>query len=582
MTIPEGSAADAIRRSMKLYLDNRRLEAFEALSCASDEHDNDKSVSEYRDSRSILRSVRAMIELIEGLLSGSAETISNCLLDFWAAEKLANESKDKEWIGNRISRGLSYMFGGLVQLFTGSYVKAGLNLTVSYNLIRSFEKDVVAYTDEQDKDLIRSLGLLVLALLNFFSMVIPPSILAVGELLGMGPSRSKFQEYIRMCSSEEGIFSFIAKLFEVYSVINSKNFIFDTISKEELANCRKLMDECMAEAPHSVVMRVMDASVCLGEGRRKEAILTLTDPEIEAIVLKPEWSTMRLAVSYKLGVAYLCAFEFAKASESFGKAAASIEQSGRWHYIAFMRALEGISYLASESYSRLPKSAAEIRSHALEIFAPAFQDRDLSDTVVLPGDYWGARMGYEYSVLVDGFTDEALLEWISSKGPVTGIMFTMITCLYQFDKVDTDALKPFVKISNSSAHHKVVVGEYYRKIGRLSESVAAFDDALALMDTAVAAGEIDKDSVTGFALIFQGAALCMAGEQEAAKEVLADVDAEIANAKSAFSSWRFSPQTGSLKPGNLVKLNGGEFDLMLSFRRSGLKRLIDENQNNAT
>lgn len=586
MTVLGSTPEDAIRRSIRLYLDNKRLQAFESLGKSVATDAGDVISPDVRDSQSILRSVQAMLELLEGLLSGSAETISFCLDDFWEAEKLANGSKDKEWIGNRISRGLCYMFGGLVQMFIGSYVKAGVNITVAYKLIRAFENDVLAYNDESDKDMIRSLGLLVLALLNFFAMVIPPSVLAVGEILGLGPSRSKFQEYIRMCSEEKGIFAYIAKLFEVYSVINSKNFIFDTTTPDELKRCRALMDECMKDAPYSVIIRVMNASVCLGEGRRAEAVSTLTDPEIEALVLHPEWSTMRLAVSYKLGVAYLCSFEFENASRAFEKAADAIQASGRWHYIPFMRSLQGMSYLASESYRNSGKSAEEIRSRALMIFAPAFDDRDLSDTVVLPGDYWGSRRAYEHSVLVESFDDEALNDWLRSEAPLTDIMFALITCLYQFDKVDTDALKAFIKSSDSqdatSAHLKVVTGEYYRKVGRLSEAVACFDDALSFIDSKVAEGEVDRDSVTGFALVFQGAALAMAGEPEAAREALADLDEEIANAKSAFSGWKSAPETGDIKPGNLVKLDGREFDLILSFRRSGLKRLIDDLSKNAS
>lgn len=571
MTEEPQSARDVIRECMRMYLENQRVIAFSMLDSASRAEESIEADTSHHDTRSIVTAIHATIQLIEGLLSGSSDTISRCLEGFWAAEKLSAESQDKEWIGNRISRGLSYMFGGLVQLFIGRYVKAGMNLTISYKLIRSFESDVLKYTNQNDSDLIRSLGLLTLALLNFFAMIIPPSMLVVGEYLGVGPSKTKFLEYIELCGTENGIFAYIARLIQVYSVINSKNFMFGKISENELRNCRKLMDQCLFEAPRSLVMRVMNASLCLGEGRRPEAIATLSDSEVRTVITRPEWATMRLAVSYKLGVAYLCDFDFRRASESFREAADAIQKSGRWHYIPFMRALEGMSFMASLEENADLKAAQE---SALQIFAPTFINRDIGNSVVLPGDYWGARMGYEYTLLLtDDNADSRFREYVDSKGPVIDVLFALITCLYQFDKTDESQLQQIVeRATGESPKLKVVLGEYYRRVGKWNRSVAAFDDALMLMDSQVNKGVVDKDSITQFALIFQGAALCEAQEFGTAKEVLADLDEEIGNPRP-FSLWRSAPR---IPQGNLVKEDGGELDLIVRLRRNALKRLIDE------
>jgi hypothetical protein len=579
MTVHGTAVAESVRTCIRLYLSNKRTEGFAALEPRFAPVEDYLPIGEIPDGKSVLKSVKAMITLIEGLLSGSAESIRSCLSEFWEAEQLANESKHKEWIGNRISRGLSYMFGGLVQLFIGSYVKAGVNLTIGYNLVRAFEKDVLAYSDESDSDLIRSLGLLTLGLLNFFAMIVPPSILAVSNILGIGPSRAKFEEYIRLCSDEKGIFSYMAKLIEVYSLINSKNFMFSKITQEEIVKCRRLMDECMQDAPNSLVIRVMNASVCLGEGRRAEAIETLTAPQVTSIVDSAEWATMTLGISYKLGVAHICCFNFRGASQAFSKAADSIQASDRWHYIPFMRALEGMTYLATVADSSESFVVDDIKRVALDIFAPTYIDRDLRDTVVLPGDHWGARMGYDYTSFLSESSDEVIEEWIKSKEPITDLLFATITCLYQFDKVDMDKVKMFLRSvrnqDGKSPKLKVVMGEYFRRTDRLNDSVAAFDDALSLIDAQVAEGGVDRDSIVGFSLVFQGAALCAAGEARTAQEVLADLEEDISQSKS-LSNWSLAPRTSSVKPGNLVNVNGGEFELILSFRRNGLRRLIEE------
>ena len=577
MTSDSTDPASIIRKAMRLYLDNHRDEAHKMLETAA--KDREAARAHGPDASSLFRSIWALVDLIEGLLSGSADTIANCIDGFWAAEKLANESTDKEWIGNRISRGLSYMFGGLVQVFIGSYVKAGVNLTVAAKLIRDLEKDVLDYSDPRDKDLIRSLGLLVLAMLNFFSVILPPSIVAIGEFLGVGLSEAKFNEYVSLCNKEGGTFAYISKLIQVYSLINSKNFMFNKITEVELTRCRTLMNECLRDAPNSVVIHVMNASVCLGEGKPKEAVATLTKKEVTATIEKPEWATMALAVLFKLGVAHLCDFKFDSAEAAFRKAADAIDKSGRWHYIPFMRSLEGLSYLAHVSSIAERPGVSAIREKAERIFRPTLESHSLMNTIVLPGDYWGARVGFEYMTLLASSSDEELLGALDAKAPVVDALYALLGCLYQFDKIDSEKLGQFVesvKGCKKTAKLSAVTGEYYRKVGKWSQAVSAFDDALACADEFVNEGEPDRDSVIAFSLIFQGASLCFAGELETAKEVFADLDEELDRPEPVGALFGWGKVKGPIQAGNLVKPSGKELDLIISFRRNGLKRKIAE------
>ena len=577
---------EIIQTALKVYLENKRLEAYDLLDDQKYHARNTGKHQSEHDAASLLRSCNAMLNLFEGLLSGASDTLSKCIDDFWAAEKLANESADKEWIGNRISRGLSYMFGGLLQVFIGSYVKAGVNLTIAYKLIRDFEADVLLY-DGSDRALIRSMGLLVLGLLNFFSVVLPPSITTVSDYLGLGFSRDKFYEYIGKCNSENGVFSFVSRLILVYYHVNSKNFMLDATSKEELEQCRSMMDACLKEAPNSVIIRVMNASVCLAEGKPDSAVKTLTDSCITQIVSLPEWSTMALATQYKLGVAFLCNLDFVNAASAFEVAARCVEKTNRWHYIPFMKCLQGQSYLASLSSG---ENLAEVRSKALSIFAPTYLSRDISTVIVMPGDLWAARMGYDYAKFLHDCTETELESFIKTKSAAIDLMYTMMTCLYQFDKIEVSKLKEYM-VANQSAMDKskmktlVVLGEYNRRIGKYNRAVNFFDDAIALADAANSEGKKDKDSILGFGLVFQGAALCQDGEIETAKEVLADLDKAIVDIKQekkpsivdGIVKSFLSPQSSAdqIIPGNLVNENGGEFDLLLSFRRNALKRKIE-------
>lgn len=592
MTFTMQHPSHIIKLAVRLYLNNQRVEAMEALSVKKYLEASGGINVDIPDASSVLKAFEGSIGLLEGMLSGSADTLVIILEDFWEAERLANNSPDREWIGNRVSRGMSYLLGGILQVFMGRYVKGGLNIAIAFKLIRDFEQDVLSIPAHSDEGYVRSLGLLVLSLLNFFAQVLPSSITSAGDLLGLGISKDKFREYIEMCHREKGEFSLIAKLVLVHSTINSKNFVFEKTTKEEIASCRNLMEECLSLGPESVIVHVINASVCLGESNLKGAEETLSDEKILAVISHTEWSNMELAVGFKLGVIYLCGFEFSKAERAFKMAADSIAKNPkRWHYVPFMRALQGLSHMAGISPSCC--DLGEFRSEAVSIFSETFLDRDLSDgTVVLPGDHWGARTGYEQTKLLKNLSDEDLKTFILRRGPVFNVLFALMSVLYNFEKIDTCKLDAFfrelekVEVTgvDEQTDYKIpaVEGEYYRKKGCWDKSVSAFDDAIERIDSGIRnhAWE-DKDSILGFCLVLQGAALAASGDMETAHEVLSDLSDVLTESKDSSimaalaNTFSYPRKDGDvILPGNLVKSHGGEFALMLSFRRNGLRRKI--------
>ena len=590
------SFADTLRAAIRLYFNNDRVGCSNLLDSQRYLKENGHNFGkENPNAASVLKSVHALLTVVEGLLSGSSDTIGRCLDEFWAAEKLANECNDKEWMGNRISRGTCYLFGGLLQVFIRSYVKAGVNLTIGYKLIHDFERDLLNYKGP-DCEIIRSFGLLVLAILNFFSLILPPSVATLGDMLGLKISRTKFSEYIHLCMSENGDFSNIARLVYVYYLINSKSFMFNKIDPEELRHCREIIDAAMHQYPNSVVIRVMNASVCLGEGNPAKAVLTLSDSSLMNVIEnRAEWSTMALAVFFKLGVSNLCMLDFEAAKIAFSNAANAIDKTKKWNYIPFMRTLEGMSYLAAVS-SVVPvnsssSSSSAPRSVAQSIFAPTYIDHDLSgNPIILPGDLWGSRMGYEYACFLQKCSDDEFSKYLNSIEPLVDILYGMVTCLYCFDKLDTTRVSSEMieRIRGlKSKRANLVLGEYYRKMGQYDDSVAFFDDAIEMADDDIRQGNGDKDSILPFSLVFQGAALCMMNNKiDTAKEVLSDLDDVIArgvprkvnqnrNTFFGLSLGHTNDEDNTPKPGNIVNVNGGEFELMLNFRRNALKQKID-------
>lgn len=590
--------ADLLTNALDAYMRNDRVAASKLFDVESYRRGNEgKFSTSSPDCSSLLKTTQALLNLVEGLLSGSGEMIAACLDDLWAAEKLANESVYKESIENRISRGCCYLFGGLLQVFLRSYVKSGVNLTIGYKLITDWEKDVLQYSGP-NRTMIRSLGLLILALLNFFSLILPPSVTSIGDMLGMTISKKKYNEYIEKCISEEGHFSTIARLIYVYYSVNSKSFMFSKSDPAELKICRDYIAACLAKYPDCLAFRVMDASMYLSESNIDGAVATLSDPKLSAPMTSPEWSTMALAVNYKLGVSHLCNLNLSGARSAFQRAADSVESNTNvmsWNYIPFMRSLEGICYLADCDSHMKEISLSEIRETALTIFAQTYIDRNLASTVsVLPGDLWGARVGYDYACMLTKMSDNELVDFIKHGNPLVDAMYCLATSLYSFEKINPKCiskhlLKRLEKL-NSSKKAQVVLGECFRRTSDWGEAVSAFDDAIEITDADVKNGEIDRDNCLAFSLIFQAAALCEDGDIDTAKDVLKDLDSTmnaIANNSNNLFAAVFANIAGKQKPpitadphhpkpGNIVSDKGNEYELILNFRRNGIRRRIDE------
>ena len=589
MPHPDRYYSDMVSGSLSAYLKNDRILAINLLDIGEYRKANSDRLREGKDGSSLLRCCHALFSLVEGLLSGSSDTMTQTIVEFWEAEKLANDSVDKEWIGNRLSRALSYMFGGLLQVFTHSYVKAGVNLTIGFKLARDLEKDVLDYTGPEPR-VIRSLGLLLLGLMNMFSIILPASISTVGDYLGFGVSKEKYYKYTSQCDEENGDFAMMSNLIFIYFLVNSKNFLFDQITPDELRKCRKLIDSCLLVAPHSVIVHVMHASVCLGEGRPDLAVATLNLAEISQVLERPEWATMSLATYFKLGNSHLCNLDFKSARSAYQQAAIAVEQAGRWAYIPFMRTMEGLCFLAATS-GEGPSSSTNVAT-AVEIFAPTFVSRDLSkNPIVLPGDRWGARVGFEQTVRLTTSSEDELAKYVASAEGIVDALFAMATCLYSFEKIEKGKLKLLIAELKIRQKHKrslkfdTLLGEYHRLVGETDKAVEAFDDAVEVIDGKIRKGESeDPDSILGFSLVFQGAALCAANDPGTAKDVLVDLDEVLANAKHSKGGgilktvWASPVLANALTPGNIVNLKGGELELILSFRRNGLKRRIDESK----
>jgi tetratricopeptide (TPR) repeat protein len=588
------SHAEMIEKALDAYMRNDRLAAFKSLDVAAYQKSNDGKFGKDRpDCSSLLLCSRAMLELVEGLLSGSGDTISACLDVFWEAEKLANDSTYKEAIENRISRGCCYLFGGLLQVFIKSYVKSGVNLTIGYKLIRDFESDVISYKGANES-LIRSLGLLVLALLNFFSLILPPTVTSIGDVLGFSVSKSKFSDYIDRCIGENGPYAIIARLIFVYYMINSKSFLFSKSEPSELEVCRAHIDSALARYSDSLAIRVMNASMCLSENNAKGAISTLSDEKLAIALSSSEWSTMALAVNYKLGISYLCVLDFGRARSAFSAAAAAVESTkNSWNYIPFMNCLEGICFLAE---NHTGKSITATRDTALEIFVHTYIDRDVSTSVILPGDLWGARVGYEYACILSKMSDKELAVFIKELHPMVDILYCMATSLYSFERISpellTDEILHNLERIKHSKKAKLVLGECYRRKGDWPGAVNAFDDAIEIADHEDAGP--DKDNVLAFSLIFQAAALCDDGDVETAQEVMNDLDKTmraistnsndfLVNVLSSFTGKRTGPTVADPAhplPGNIVSDKGNEFELILNFRRNGIQKRVREETNN--
>jgi hypothetical protein len=143
-------------------------------------------------------------------------------------------------VGIQLVRGVTLLFGGVIQLVQQSYVKAGINITKAWTIIKPASLEALDYSGPH-ASLVKSMGQFVLGAINLLVSTLPPSLISVVELAGFDGRREKALTFLRQCWKEEGVFGGFAALVLSSFTVYVRPFFFENLSNAESAELEEML-----------------------------------------------------------------------------------------------------------------------------------------------------------------------------------------------------------------------------------------------------------------------------------------------------------------------------------------------------
>ena len=484
----------------------------------------------------------AAVNLSEGFSSGALDRLGDSLDTLWEAEDLAYSSS-RQWVGNSLIRGVCLMFGGMIQVIQQSWVKAGINITKAWTIIRPSLVEALDYRGSE-REFVRNLALFLNGTLNLLVSVLPSKLLSLIELVGFEGSRSKSLSSLESCRTEDGPFSPFAALIILNFLLVVRPYLLETVKTGDKVEAQTVIEWAKAKYPGSFFFHLAEASLFMVSREPGLAVKALSGLAESA----GEVPTLQMLLFYRRGFANLANGNHRAALLDFNSARDAQLNSGRQSYVPFLSMLSLGCKKTLDPAADVSVDFSIIEKMRLEI--------EKSDTW-LPSDRWSFRRSAEYKTIekpnysLDLYYAGVLcFSSTMDKTPLT-VRSEIITPL--LDKLPSDA--PVGEL----AKRQLIRAEVLRLAGKRGEALDALDSILDRSDVEFKGYE--RDALRQLSLVWQALLFAQAAEPEAASEALKDLD-----------DWQLK-NSGVF--GHLSSGMDSDFDVVLKFKRQGVQRMID-------
>mmetsp|Transcript_10802 Transcript_10802/g.16587 ORF Transcript_10802/g.16587 Transcript_10802/m.16587 type:complete len:692 (+) Transcript_10802:183-2258(+) len=329
---------DSIREGTCLYLSND-FKAAEALfrkgmlygTVIDDEAEvkKDDASSEDATDKIDLRGAFGLQFAIVGLLRGVAsmedDQLDECLSRLWEADALV--AKDKAWVGRKVCRGTCYLVAGIVECLRKQPIQGVLHMATSWMWLRSLKTEALDY-DGVGKEIVRSAALLALGGFALIVSLLPDSLIkAASWTTGFEVKRSAGLDMLATCQREGGIYAPIAALGWISFSVDTKSFLGELQSDEELAECERLFHWAEPQFPNSLFFSILEADLY---AKRRELAKAISIVE-RSMKLKclDELKALKAMLLYKKAIYRLAALEFREAAVAFEVSQQIYKAAGR-------------------------------------------------------------------------------------------------------------------------------------------------------------------------------------------------------------------------------------------------------------
>mmetsp|Transcript_8253 Transcript_8253/g.11986 ORF Transcript_8253/g.11986 Transcript_8253/m.11986 type:complete len:698 (+) Transcript_8253:143-2236(+) len=267
----------------------------------------------------------AIVGLLRGVASMEDDQLDECLSRLWEADALA--AQDTAWVGRKVVRGTCYLVAGIVECLRKQPVQGVLHMAKSWMWLRSLKSEALDY-DGIGKEIVRSAALLALGGFALIISLLPDSLMtAASWTTGFEVKRSAGLEMLAICQKEGGIYAPIAALGWVSFSIDTKAFLGEQQTGEELKECERLFQWAAPQFPNSLFFSILEADLYAKKRDLANAI-ALVERSIELKCLD-ELKALKAMLLYKKAIYRLAGLDFKEAALSFEASQQIYKAAGR-------------------------------------------------------------------------------------------------------------------------------------------------------------------------------------------------------------------------------------------------------------
>jgi len=448
-----------------------------------------------RDIRGSFALVYALVALMKGIASFSDDSLRDCGIRLRAADELA--AKDANWIGKKVVRGICTLCIGLIDLLERKLVSGVYKILKSWTWIRTMKTEALDYQGKE-REVVRSCALFTLGAFYILISMLPPRAKSIASWLTFNGSRQEGLDLLIICFKEVGLLSPWAALVLLSFHVDTKTFLGEPLTEQEIQMVREIVDWSEKTYPGSLFYRGLVADFFAVTERNLAKAKSML--EADASTMK-QFPALEWVLHYKRGAYALCSADWKEAASHFRDSMVVYEKVGRRSMVPFMAAYtllcklqsaaEGIDEdtsmnEAKEMVAILKKYKAMKKSDwgrqdtfGFEIMEKYqdFEENGASD------DKKGRKKGFFKR---SGDKKEAFSKW-----PLLNIMeiiVLQIRSTWWMDQAGLENLqaKLFAEMESQDPpiddklRAMMCTMDLFRQMGKLEDSLKVYDEALAL------------------------------------------------------------------------------------------------------
>eukprot|EP00565_Helicotheca_tamesis_P005358 CAMPEP_0185735250 /NCGR_PEP_ID=MMETSP1171-20130828/24688_1 /TAXON_ID=374046 /ORGANISM="Helicotheca tamensis, Strain CCMP826" /LENGTH=693 /DNA_ID=CAMNT_0028405473 /DNA_START=3 /DNA_END=2084 /DNA_ORIENTATION=+ len=327
---------ESIREGTRLYLSND-FQAAENLFREGMEHgtvknDNDDTTNTPKEEDGTKIDLRgafavqfAIVGLLRGVASMEDDQLDECLSRLWKADELA--SNDTAWVGRKVCRGICYLMAGIVECLRKQPLQGVVHMARSWIWLRSLKTEALEY-DGIGKEIVRSAALLALGAFALILSLLPDKMIkAASWTTGFDVKRSVGLDMLVTCQKEGGVYAPIAALGWIAFTVDTKAFIGEMQTEQELEKCEELFKWAEPQYQQSLFFSILEADLYASQRKLPKALGVLE----RSMKLKclEELRALKAMLYYKKAIYNLAALEFEEAAKAYEASQQIYKAAGR-------------------------------------------------------------------------------------------------------------------------------------------------------------------------------------------------------------------------------------------------------------